>query len=172
MRTIPAEYALAPNSAFLRKIPPGFDNELDYILLSDIFATGWWSVTRSGFEAGDVIAIYGAGPMGLMAVYSALLRGTSKVYAIDRVATRLETAKSLGAIPIDLSKGLPSAQILALEPNGVKRVCDCCGFECVNVQNQPEESFILNDAVQLVSFEGGISIYGVYYGAEPNKGSL
>ena len=165
-----AEYALAPDSGVLRHIPPGFDNELDYILLSDIFATGWWSVTQTGFEAGDVVAVYGAGPMGLLAAYSALLRGASKVYSIDRVASRLAKAKEIGAIPIDLSKGLPSEQIMKLEPTGVKRICDCIGFECVNVQGEPDESFVINDAIALVAAGGGIAVTGVYWAANPDKG--
>ncbi|KAK4501175.1 hypothetical protein PRZ48_006981 [Zasmidium cellare] len=165
-----AEYAIAPDSSILRRIPSGFDNELDYVLLSDIFATGWWSITQTGFEAGDVVAVYGAGPMGLLAAYSALLRGASKVYSIDRVPSRLAKAKEIGAIPIDLRQGLPSEQILKLEPTGVKRVSDCCGFECVNVQGSPDESFIVNDAIALVSSGGGIALTGVYWAGPTDKG--
>lgn len=154
----------------MKHIPSGFENELDYVLLSDIFATGWWSVTQSGFEAGDVVAIYGAGPMGLLAAYSALLRGASKVYSIDRVTSRLDKAKHIGAIPIDLREGLPSSQIAKLEPAGVKRICDCVGLECVDVKGEPDESFILNDAITLVAAGGGIAITGVYFAAEPSKG--
>lgn len=170
LKPLPAEYVVAPDSGLLRRIPPSFENELDYILLSDIFATGWWSITQTGFEAGDVVAVYGAGPMGLLAAYSAILRGASKVYSIDRVPSRLAKAKSIGAIPIDLSKGFPSEQILQLEPSGVKRVSDCCGFECVNVQGEPEEAFIVNDALSLVAAGGGIAITGVYWAANPSKG--
>lgn len=161
---------IAPDSGILRRLPSGFDNELDYVLLSDIFATGWWSITQTGFEAGDVVAVYGAGPMGLLAAYSAILRGASKVYSIDRVPSRLAKAKDIGAIPIDLSKGLPSEQIMKLEPSGVKRVSDCVGFECVNVQGESEEAFIVNDAIALVSSGGGIALTGVYWAAKPSKG--
>lgn len=161
---------LAPNSGVLHHIPAGSENELDYLLCADIFATGWWSVTQTGFEAGDMVAVYGAGPMGLLAAYSAILRGASKVYSIDHVPLRLANAAKIGAIPIDLSKGLPSAQILKLEPNGVQRICDCIGFECINVAGEPEESFVVNDAITLVASGGGIAVTGVYWAAEPNKG--
>lgn len=76
------------------------------------------------------MAVYGAGPMGLLAAYSALLRGASKVWSIDHVDSRLAKAKEIGAIPIDLRKGKPSDQILQHLPGGVKRVSDCIGFEC------------------------------------------
>ena len=52
--------------------------------------------------------------MGLMAAYSAVLRGASFVYVVDRVPERLEKAKEIGAIPIDFSKGDPAEQIIKL----------------------------------------------------------
>lgn len=44
-------------------------------MTGDIFSTGWTAITWSGFEPGDSVAVFGAGPVGLMATYSALLRG-------------------------------------------------------------------------------------------------
>lgn len=46
-----------------------------------------------------------------MAAYSAKLRGASEVYVVDRVAERLQKAKEIGCIPVDLTKGDPAAQI-------------------------------------------------------------
>ena len=57
------------------------------------------------------MAVFGAGPVGLMAAYSAVLRGASNVYVVDRVPERLAKAKAFGAIPIDFSKGDPVKQI-------------------------------------------------------------
>jgi threonine dehydrogenase-like Zn-dependent dehydrogenase len=51
------------------------------------------------------------GPVGLMAAYSAVLRGASAVYVVDRVPERLAKAKEIGCIPIDYSKGNPAEQI-------------------------------------------------------------
>ena len=73
--------------------------------------------------------MFGAGPVGLLYAYSAVLRGASKVYSVDSVPERLAKAKSIGAIPIDFTKGQgPAAHILALEPKGVQRVCGCVGM--------------------------------------------
>jgi glutathione-independent formaldehyde dehydrogenase len=55
--------------------------------------------------------VFGAGPVGLMAAYSAVLRGASKVFVVDRVAERLTKAKDIGAIPIDFTEGDPAGQI-------------------------------------------------------------
>lgn len=49
-----------------------------------------------------------------MAAYSAVLRGAAEVYVVDRVPERLQKAKEIGAIPVDLSKGNPAEQIKKL----------------------------------------------------------
>ena len=58
------------------------------------------------------IAVFGAGPVGLMAAYSAIIRGASEVYVVDRVPERLEKAKEIGCIPIDFSESDAVKQIL------------------------------------------------------------
>ncbi|KAK3626324.1 hypothetical protein LTR56_019902 [Elasticomyces elasticus] len=171
-----AEYVLAPRADdILFPIPSGTKHELDYLLCADIFASAWTSITSTGFQPGDTVAVYGAGPVGLLAAYSALLRGALRVYSIDHVEARLHRARSIGAIPIDLRKGDPSSQILKLEPNGVKRTSDCVGFECINPEGKKEEAYILNDAVKVTSVGGGICLTGVYWHgprnhAEPFQG--
>ncbi|KAB8269040.1 hypothetical protein BDV30DRAFT_251700 [Aspergillus minisclerotigenes] len=140
----------------------------DLVLLSDIFPTAWAGVTWSGFEAGDTIAIFGAGPVGLLAAYSAILRGASRVYSIDSVEDRLELAASIGAIPINFTKGEPSAQILAREPGGVQRTVDCVGEECVNENSKPDQSFVTTQAIKCTSVGGGLAVIGVHF-AQPNS---
>lgn len=171
-----AEFVCVPNAdELLFFVPTGTDHELDYLTCSDIFSTSWGSITQSGFQPGDTVAVYGAGPVGLLAAYSALLRGAVRVYSIDHVDVGLARARSIGAIPIDLRKGDPSTHILKLEPNGVKRTSDCVGFECINPKGKKEEGYILNDAVKLTSTGGGIALTGVYWHgprdrSEPNQG--
>lgn len=140
----------------------------DLVVLSDIFPTAWTGVTWSGFEAGDKIAIFGAGPVGLLAAYSAILRGASRVYSIDSVEDRLELAASIGAIPINFTKGEPSAQILAREPRGVQRTVDCVGEECVNEKLEPDQSFVITQATKCISVGGGLAVIGVHF-AQPNS---
>lgn len=60
------------------------------------------------------MAVFGAGPVGLMAAYSAVLRGAADVYIVDRVPERLNKAKEIGCIPVDFSKGDAAKQILEL----------------------------------------------------------
>ena len=79
-----------------------------------VHTQGWHGVELSGFKPGESVAVFGAGPVGLMAAYSAVLRGASEVYVVDRVAERLQKAKDIGCTPIDLSQGDPAAQIKKL----------------------------------------------------------
>jgi threonine dehydrogenase-like Zn-dependent dehydrogenase len=67
---------------------------------ADIFPTGWHGVVLSGFQPGESIAVFGAGPVGLMAAYSAKLRGASKVFVVDSVKERLEAAEKINCVCI------------------------------------------------------------------------
>src|SRR6202012_1078623 len=97
----------------------------------------------AGFQPGDSVAVFGAGPVGLLCAYSALLRGASKVFSVDHVPARLEKAKSLGAIPIDFSKGSAADQILAIDANGVTRSCDCIGYESLDEHLKQDQGIVI-----------------------------
>jgi threonine dehydrogenase-like Zn-dependent dehydrogenase len=147
------------------------DDEINYLFLGDIFATGWTALTYSGFEAGDSVAVFGAGPVGLLSAYSAILRGASRVYSVDSVPWRLELAASIGAIPISLNgtEGGPAAEILRWEPGGVTRSVDCVGYEAVNANLEPQENTIILDMVNVTAQNGGMGTIGVY--AAPGNSS-
>lgn len=134
----------------------------DYVMLSDIFATGWTSLDYAGFEAGDTVAVFGAGPVGLMAAYSAILRGASKVYSVDYVPDRLNVAKSIGAIPINFRHADPVAQIRAHEPNGVTCSIDAVGYEQVNRNLTVQSDVIIRNMLAVTSTGGGMGTVGVY----------
>lgn len=76
--------------------------------------SGWHGLVLSGFKSGESVAVFGAGPVGLMAAYSGILRGASKVYVVDKVKERLHVAERIGATPIDFSQGDPVEQIIKL----------------------------------------------------------
>ncbi|QKX61897.1 uncharacterized protein TRUGW13939_09053 [Talaromyces rugulosus] len=167
-----AEYARVP-FADETLIPIPFNNhtdnatkELDYLMIADIFTTGWQALTYSGFQPGDSVAVFGAGPMGLLAAYSALLRGARRVYSVDKVLDRLALAASIGAVPIQFNSSEPVQQILDLEPNGVTRALDCVGFESVNATGQRDVGLVPRNLVAVTADQGGIAIAGVYTGGQ------
>lgn len=135
---------------------------LEYLFVSDIFSTAWQGVTWSGFQPGDSVAVFGAGPVGLLAAYSAMLRGASRVYSVDHVQNRLDLAASIGAIPIDFSKSDPVEQILEKEPGGVRRGVEAVGFEAVNAAGEVDDSIVLHQLVNVTAHKGGIGIVGLF----------
>ncbi|KAK1753843.1 hypothetical protein QBC47DRAFT_461860 [Echria macrotheca] len=160
-----AEYLRVPFADdSLVAIPDDFSSDLDWLFLTDIFITGWTGLDFARFQPGDTVAIFGAGPVGLMCAYAALLRGASRVYAIDHVRDRLDKAASIGAIPIDFTSpnGTASEQMLRREPDGVERTVDCIGQECLDHHLQPRQNYVLQEAIRVTKFNGGIGLIGVY----------
>ncbi|KAL3483503.1 GroES-like protein [Aspergillus germanicus] len=139
-----------------------FTTLIDYLFISDIFATGWSGVTFSHFEPGDTVAVAGAGPVGLLAAYSAILRGASRVYSIDQVESRLALAESIGAIPINFNASNAAEQILALEPGGVRRGVEAVGYEALNETGQVDSSATLRTLLNVTAPSGGIGIVGLF----------
>ena len=74
------------------KVPEGIPDE-QALFLSDIFPTGYMGSDMCGIQPGDVIAVWGAGPVGLFAMASAFLLGAERVIAIDRFPYRLAMAR-------------------------------------------------------------------------------
>jgi threonine dehydrogenase-like Zn-dependent dehydrogenase len=88
-----AEYARVPFADVGPvKVPASLSDE-QALFLSDIFPTGYMGADMCSIKKGDVIAVWGAGPVGQLAIASALLLGAERVIAIDRFAYRLEMAK-------------------------------------------------------------------------------
>lgn len=143
----------------------------DYVMLSDIFATGWTALDFAGMKPGDTVAVFGAGPVGLMAAYSATLRGASRVYSVDYVPERLRLAESIGAVPINFRDADPVDQIMALEPNGVARSVDCVGFEQVNRNLTVQSDVIMRNMLDVTSTNGGMGTVGIYNHEHSNTAS-
>jgi threonine dehydrogenase-like Zn-dependent dehydrogenase len=88
-----AEYARVPFADVgPLKIPAGIPDE-QVLFLSDIFPTGYMGADMCSIKPGDVIAVWGAGPVGQFAIASAYLLGAERVIAIDRFPYRLQMAK-------------------------------------------------------------------------------
>ncbi|KAK5686757.1 hypothetical protein LTR17_026868 [Elasticomyces elasticus] len=145
--------------------------EQNLLSLSDIFATGWQSLDFAGFQPGDSVAVFGAGPVGLLAALAARIRGASRVLSIDRVGDRLNRAASIGAIPIDFSHDDPVAQIKAYEPHGVSRSVDCVGMEAVDAHNHKDEGVVMRNMIDVTASGGGIGQIGIYHAQNSTPGA-
>jgi len=84
-------------------IPDGIEDE-KVLFLSDILPTGWMAAENCDIKPTDTVAVWGAGPVGLFAVQSALALGAHRVISIDHYPHRLDLAKALGAEVINFEE--------------------------------------------------------------------
>src|ERR1041385_3324807 len=84
------------------QIPDGVPDD-KVLFLSDIFPTGYMAAENCDIKPGDVVAVWGCGPVGQFAIRSALLLGAERVIAVDRETARLAMAARAGADVIDFS---------------------------------------------------------------------
>ncbi len=164
-----AEYLRVPYADFnLLKLPPGEEHENDFTMLSDIFPTGWHGTELAGVSPGDTVAVFGAGPVGLMAAHSAFLRGAAQVFVVDKEPDRLRLAKQIDATPIDFSQGDPVEQILdATAGVGVDRGVEAVGYQAHDPTGEEHPQMVLDNLVRAVRTTGGIGVVGVYMPSDP-----
>jgi glutathione-independent formaldehyde dehydrogenase len=175
------------------KLPgtPGDAFEDDFVLLADVFPTGYHATEQAHVTPGDTVAIFGAGPVGLMAALSAKIRGASEIYVVDNVAERLALVKQLGATPVDFAEGDPVEQILDLrKPHresvqnlrpgagdkmpGVMCTIDAIGYEAKghgssNTSNTGDQdpTELLANLIRVTNPTGHIGLIGVYFPQDP-----
>lgn len=148
---------------------PSNNFETDFVLLADIFPTGYHGCELAQVTPGESVAVFGAGPVGLMAAYSALLRGASKVFSVDRVPERLAKAEEIGAIPIDFTKGDPATQIKEQTGGeGTDKGVDAVGYQAqAHDASHEEPAVVLNTLVETVRPTGMLGVPGLYVPSDP-----
>ena len=165
-----AEYLRIPYADFnALKLPQGTEHEEDFALLADTFPTGYHGTELARVSPGESVVVFGAGPTGAMAAYSAMLRGAAEVYVVDQVPDRLNKVKAIGAIPIDFSKGDPVEQIKSMRHgDGVDKGVDAVGYQARQPGAGSEDpSYVLNALIQIVNPSGILGIIGLYVPTDP-----
>ena len=171
-----AEYLQVPYADFnCLPLPQGKEHEADFALLADIFPTGYHGAELAGVKPGESVAVFGAGPVGLMAAYSCMISGASQVYSVDHVQERLDAAKGIGAIPINYDKGDPVQQIKeSRNGNGVDKGIDAVGYQATKagssaVGGEQDEvpNIVLNQLIEAVNPTGALGIPGLYVPSDP-----
>jgi threonine dehydrogenase-like Zn-dependent dehydrogenase len=112
------------------KVPASLSNE-QVLFLSDIFPTGYMAAENCAIQPGHVVAVWGCGPVGLLAIVSAYLLGAARVIAIDHIPRRLELAREIGhAETIDFEEGELLARLRDLTGGRGPDACiDAVGLE-------------------------------------------
>ncbi len=173
-----AQYARVPFADFG---PIKIENDIPdekLLFLTDIFPTGYMGAENANIKSGDVVAVWGAGPVGLFAIKSAFMLGASRVIAIDRFPERLALAREAGAETLDYSEVdvLDSLRELT-GGNGPDGAIDAVGLEAHGntlggVYDRTKQALklsfdrptVLRQAIMAVKKGGTVSFPGVYGG--------
>ena len=171
-----AEYLQVPHADFnCLPLPAGDEFEADFALLADIFPTGYHGARLADVSPGESVAVWGAGPVGLMATYSCIIRGAAEVYSIDHVKERLDKASEIGAIPIDFDEGDPGEQIRRCGPaTAWTRRLTPLATRPLPRGRPPREgsrtrspTWLLNQMIDLINPTGIMGIPGLYVPSDP-----
>jgi threonine dehydrogenase-like Zn-dependent dehydrogenase len=160
------------------KVPDSLSDE-QVIFLSDIFPTGWQAAVQCDIQPGDTVAIWGAGPVGQMAIRSAVLLGARQVISIDHVPERLSMARAGGAITIDFSQESVVERLNELtQGKGPQKCIDAVGMEAHVARSfdsaydrvkqamylETDRPHVLREMIYVCRPAGTLSIPGVYGG--------
>jgi glutathione-independent formaldehyde dehydrogenase len=165
-----AEYLRVPFADFnLLELPPGTEYEADFTTLSDIFPTGYHGAELAGVGPGDTVAVFGAGPVGLLAAHSSYLRGASQVFVADLEEDRLALAGRFGATPVNIGDGSAADQIRdATGGAGADRGIEAVGYQAHDRAGQEHPEMVMDALVRCVRTTGAIGVVGVYVPQDPN----
>jgi glutathione-independent formaldehyde dehydrogenase len=167
-----AEYLRVPYADFnCLKLPEGAaEQQDDYVMLSDIFPTGWHATELAGLMPGESVVIYGAGPVGLMAAYSAQIKGAGQIMVVDRHPDRLALAEKAGAIAINDSQEDPIERVMELTMGeGADRGCECVGFHAHDPHGNEVPNEVMNNLVKSVRATGSLGVVGVFMPEDPKS---
>jgi len=167
-----AEFArvpLADNNCL--KVPDNLPDE-KVLMLSDVISTAYHATELGQVQAGQTVAIWGCGPVGLMAVKWAKFKGASRVIAIDGYDYRLEVAKQQGAETINFTEKDVVKTIHEICPNGPDVCIDCVGFRFPKsllhkfqraLRLETDTPEVLHECIISCRKGGHISVIGDYY---------
>jgi threonine dehydrogenase-like Zn-dependent dehydrogenase len=156
-------------------LPPILPDE-KVLFLSDILPTGYQAVLNAGIGPGSSVAIFGAGPVGLMTAACARLKGAERIFMIDHHPYRLAFAQATyGVEPINFDEQDDPAEIIiaATDSRGVDASIDAIGFEAkgslietalTTVKLEGSSGKALRQAIAATRRGGTVSVPGVYAG--------
>jgi threonine dehydrogenase-like Zn-dependent dehydrogenase len=188
-----AEYVRVPMADTTHvKIPDGLTDE-QVLFLGDIFPTGWQAAVNCDIQPEDTVAIWGAGPVGQMAIRGAVLLGARQVVVIDRIPERLAMAQAGGAITINFDEESVLDRLKELtNGKGPEKCIDAVGMESHATRSfdalydrvkqavmlETDRPHVLREMIYVCRPAGILSVPGVYgglidkipFGASMNKG--
>lgn len=170
-----AEFVRVPKANVGPFKVPGSLSDERVLFLSDILPTGYQAVLNAQIERGSTVAIFGAGPVGLMAAACARMLGAERIFMVDSERYRLDFAvAAYDVIPVDFSNVDPSDFILEQTAgHGVDASIDAVGFEAKGsttetvlstLKIETSSGEVLRQCITATRRGGVVSIPGVYAG--------
>ncbi|HEV7276805.1 MAG TPA: zinc-dependent alcohol dehydrogenase [Devosiaceae bacterium] len=160
------------------KVPSTLSDE-QLLFLSDILPTGWQAAVQCEIEPTDIVAIWGCGPVGQMAIRSAILLGAKQVIAIDRVPDRLVMAEAGGATVLNFEEENTVVRLNEMtNGKGPDKCIDAVGLEAhatasldsiydkakQAVALETDRPHVLREMMYVCRPAGVLSVPGVYGG--------
>ncbi len=177
-----AEYVRVPYADVAPvKVPAELSDE-QVLFLGDILPTGWQAAAQCDIQPDDIVAIWGAGPVGQFCILSALLMGAKQVVVIDRVPERLRMAQQLGPDRVTLVDFENQSVLEALneitQGKGPDKCIDAVGLEAHATRSldsiydrvkqavmlETDRPHVLREMIYVCRPGGIVSIPGVYGG--------
>jgi threonine dehydrogenase-like Zn-dependent dehydrogenase len=170
-----AQYVRVPYANYGPRIVPDELSDEQVLFLTDIFPTGYTGIDWGELKGGETVAIFGAGPVGIMAAKSAWLRGAGRVVIIDTLRYRLDKAEQTANCETILWDGSEKEVIEQVRAITAGRGADLCveavGFEpdrtildriksTVNLEKGSVK--VLEACMSAVRRSGIVSVLGVY----------
>lgn len=172
-----AEYVRVPKANVGPFKVPGTLADEKVLFLSDILPTAWQAVINADVKQGSSVAIYGAGPVGLLSAACARMLGAERIFMVDHHPYRLAYAQhKYGVIPINFDEDDdPADTVIQQTPGmrGVDAVIDAVGFEAkgsttetilANLKLEGSSGKALRQCIAAVRRGGTVSVPGVYAG--------
>ncbi|WDF53446.1 zinc-dependent alcohol dehydrogenase [Mucilaginibacter sp. KACC 22063] len=168
-----AEYVRVPYADISPRIVPDNMTDEQVLFLTDIFPTGYSAIDWAQLKGGETVAIFGSGPVGLMAQKSAWLNGAGRVIAIDPLNYRLQRAKEVNKVETLNPHEVDVVEAIRQMTGG--RGADVCvdavGFEAersffdkvkATLNFEKGSMKVLETCFQAVRRSGTVTIVGVY----------
>jgi threonine dehydrogenase-like Zn-dependent dehydrogenase len=170
-----AEYVRVPYADYgPRKVPENLSDE-QVLFLTDIFPTGYTGVDWGEVNGGETVAIFGAGPVGIMAAKAAWLRGAGRVFIVDTLQYRLDKARQAANCETilweDGEKEVIEQIRAATEGRGADVCIEAVGFEPARnvlekakavINMEAGTTKVLEACMSAVRRSGIVSVLGVY----------
>jgi S-(hydroxymethyl)glutathione dehydrogenase/alcohol dehydrogenase len=168
-----AEYVRIMYANYNPRVVPEEIPDEKILFLTDIFPTGWAAVEWAEVKPGDVVAVFGCGPVGIMAQKAAWIKGAARVIGVDiyeyrltkaRLAAKSETINAEVSDPVQVIRDMTNGYgaDVCIDAVGMEADRSMLGKVMNVVQGEKGSMKVLRNCFDAVRRAGRVSVVGVY----------